>query len=295
MMETWHPLGPVGVISAFNFPVAVWSWNAALAFICGDPVIWKPSEKTPLTAMACQALFERALERFGEVDPAVKNGLSQLLIGGRKLGELLVADKSMRLISATGSCAMGRAVGPVVANRLGRSLLELGGNNAMFVAPSADLDLATRTILFSAVGTAGQRCTSLRRLIIHTDIREDFLSRLKRAYQGIRVGSPLETETLVGPLIDGGAYDGMQAALTQAVADGGTVTGGELVLQDQFPDAFYVQPAIVDMPGQTSVARLVGKRIPVVDESQDPILGSPICDGLLTRSTIPVNCHLLRG
>jgi aldehyde dehydrogenase (NAD+) len=263
MMETWHPLGPIGVISAFNFPVAVWSWNAALAFICGDPVVWKPSEKTPLTALACQALFERALERFGEADPAVTQGLSQLLIGDRDLGEQLVADKRMRLISATGSCAMGRAVGPVVAGRLGRSLLELGGNNAMIVAPSADLELATRAILFSAVGTAGQRCTSLRRLIIHEDIRDDLLGRLQRAYQGIRVGSPLAAETLVGPLIDGAAYEGMQAALAQAVADGGTVTGGERVLQDQWPDAFYVQPAIVDMPDQTSV---------VMDETFAPIL-----------------------
>lgn len=263
MMETWHPLGPVGVISAFNFPVAVWSWNAALAFICGDPVVWKPSEKTPLTALACQALFERALERFGEADPAVTTGLSQLLIGGRDLGELLVADKRMRLISATGSCAMGRAVGPVVAARLGRSLLELGGNNAMIVAPSADLELATRAILFSAVGTAGQRCTSLRRLIVHEDIREDLLNRLKRAYQGIRVGSPLEDKTLVGPLIDDAAHEGMQKALAQAVADGGTVTGGERVLQDQWPDAFYVQPAIVEMPGQTPV---------VMEETFAPIL-----------------------
>jgi aldehyde dehydrogenase (NAD+) len=263
MMETWHPLGPVGVISAFNFPVAVWSWNAALAFICGDPVIWKPSEKTPLTALACQALFERALERFGEVDPAVTRGLSQLLIGGRDLGEFLVADKRMRLISATGSCAMGRAVGPVVAARLGRSLLELGGNNAMIVAPSADLELATRAILFSAVGTAGQRCTSLRRLIVHEDIRDDLLGRLQRAYQGIRVGSPLAAETLVGPLIDGAAYEGMQAALARSVADGGTVTGGQRVLQDQWPDAYYVQPAIVDMPDQTSV---------VMEETFAPIL-----------------------
>jgi aldehyde dehydrogenase (NAD+) len=263
MMETWHPLGPVGVISAFNFPVAVWSWNAALAFVCGDPVIWKPSEKTPLTALACQALFERALERFGETDPAVTRGLSQLLVGGRDLGEILVADKRMRLISATGSCAMGRAVGPVVAGRLGRSLLELGGNNAMIVAPSADLDLATRAILFSAVGTAGQRCTSLRRLIIHQDIRDDLLNRLKRAYQGIRVGSPLEAGTLVGPLIDGAAFDGMQAALARAAAEGGAVTGGGRVLRDRFPDAYYVQPAIVDMPDQTPV---------VMDETFAPIL-----------------------
>jgi len=263
MMETWHPLGPVGVISAFNFPVAVWSWNAALAFICGDPVIWKPSEKTPLTALACQALFERALERFGAADPAVTKGLSQLLIGGRDLGELLVADRRMKLISATGSCAMGRAVGPVVAARLGRSLLELGGNNAMIVAPSADLDLAIRAILFSAVGTAGQRCTSLRRLFVHEDIRDELLGRLRRAYKAIRVGSPLEPETLVGPLIDGAAYEAMQAALALAAAAGGTVTGGERVMQDKWPDAYYVQPAIVEMPNQSPV---------VLEETFAPIL-----------------------
>lgn len=263
MMETWHPLGPVGVISAFNFPVAVWSWNAALAFICGDPVIWKPSEKTPLTALACQSLFERALERFGEADPAVVKGLSQLLIGGKDLGEKLVVDKRIPLISATGSCAMGRAVGPVVAARLGRSLLELGGNNAMIVAPSADLELATRAILFSAVGTAGQRCTTLRRLIVHEDIRETLLARLKKAYQGIRVGDPLDAETLVGPLIDGAAHDGMQKALKQAAAEGGTVSGGDRVLRDKWPDAYYVQPAIAEMPAQTPV---------VMEETFAPIL-----------------------
>ena len=263
MMETWHPLGPIGVISAFNFPVAVWAWNAALAFVCGNPVIWKPSEKTPLTAIACQTLFLRALDRFGEADAAVKTGLSQLVIGDRALGELLVADRRMKLISATGSCAMGRAVGPVVASRLGRSLLELGGNNAMIVAPSADLDLATRAILFSAVGTAGQRCTSLRRLIVHEEVRAALVSRLKKAYGTIRIGAPLDADTLVGPLIDKPAFDAMQAALTLARKEGGIVTGGNRVLEDQWPNAHYVQPAIVEMPGQTGM---------VLEETFAPIL-----------------------
>src|SRR5690242_12807310 len=164
MMETWHPLGVVGVISAFNFPVAVWSWNFALAIVCGDPVVWKPSEKTPITALACQALFERAADRFGGDAPA---GLSSVLIGDRAIGERLVDDRRVALVSATGSTRMGAEVGPRLARRFARSILELGGNNAMIVAPSADVELAVRAILFAAVGTAGQRCTSLRRLIVH--------------------------------------------------------------------------------------------------------------------------------
>ena len=263
MMETWHPLGPVGVVSAFNFPVAVWSWNAALAFVCGDSVVWKPSEKTPLTALACQALFRRALTRYGAADPEVADGLSQLVIGAREVGEALVSDPRMKLISATGSCPMGRAVGPAVAARLGRSLLELGGNNAMIVAPSADLDLATRAILFAAVGSAGQRCTSLRRLIVHEDVKEALLPRLRRAYETIRIGSPLEEGTLVGPLIDGAAFEGMQKALARARDEGGSVTGGERVLEEHGPDAWYVRPAIVEMPSQTPV---------VLEETFAPIL-----------------------
>ncbi len=263
MMETWHPLGPVGIISAFNFPVAVWAWNSALALVCGDTVVWKPSEKTPLTALACQALLGRALARYDGIPGDVAAGLSRVVIGGVEVGAALVADPRARLISATGSCAMGRAVAPVVAARMGRALLELGGNNAMVVTPSADLDLAVRAILFAAVGTAGQRCTSLRRLIVHDDVRAALVARLKRAYEGIKVGSPLEDDTLVGPLIDERAFTAMQAALVAAAADGGTVSGGARTLADELPDAWYVRPAIVEMPGQTRI---------VTEETFAPIL-----------------------
>ncbi|MCV6591717.1 MAG: aldehyde dehydrogenase family protein, partial [Silicimonas sp.] len=184
MMETWHPAGPIGVISAFNFPVAVWSWNAALAIVCGDPVIWKPSEKTPLTAMACQKIFERALARFGNAP----DNLLQTLIGGAALGEALVASEDVPVISATGSTRMGRAVAPIVAARFGKCILELGGNNAMIVGPSADLEMAVRAIVFSAVGTAGQRCTTLRRLIVHSSIKDELVARLKKAYAGLPIG-----------------------------------------------------------------------------------------------------------
>ena len=251
MMETWHPLGPIGVISAFNFPVAVWSWNFALAIVCGDPVLWKPSDKTPVTALACQRIFERALTAFGEA-PA---GLSEIVIGGREIGEALVADTRLPLISATGSTRMGREVGPVVAGRMGRALLELGGNNAMIVAPSADLDLAVRAILFSAVGTAGQRCTSLRRLIVHEDVKDALLPRLQRAYGTVPVGNPLDDGVLVGPLVDRDAFEGMAALLERAVADGGAVTGGGRALAEEYPNACYAKPAIVDMPSQTEVVR----------------------------------------
>jgi aldehyde dehydrogenase (NAD+) len=249
MRETWHPLGVVGIISAFNFPVAVWCWNAALALVCGDSVVWKPSEKTPLTALAVQALFERAAARFG----GAPDGLSSVLIGGRAAGAALVEDPRVPLVSATGSTRMGREVAPIIARRFGRALLELGGNNAMIVAPSADLDLAINAILFAAVGTAGQRCTSLRRLFVHDDIYDALLPRLGRAYAAVAVGNPLDPGTLVGPLIDRGAYDLMQAALALAVEEGGTRHGGERVLADQFPDAYYVRPALVAMPQQTAI------------------------------------------
>jgi aldehyde dehydrogenase (NAD+) len=250
MMETWHPLGVVGVISAFNFPVAVWSWNAALALVCGDAVVWKPSEKAPLTALAVQALFKRACGNFGDAQRA---GLSQLVIGGAAVGEALVADARVALVSATGSTRMGRAVGPRVAARFGRCLLELGGNNAIIVAPSADLDLAVRAIVFGAVGTAGQRCTTTRRLIVHESIRAELLGRLQRAYASLRIGDPLDGGTLLGPLIDGAAFDAMQRALDRARAEGGTVTGGERVLAERWPKAFYVTPALAEMPAQTAV------------------------------------------
>lgn len=249
MMETWHPLGVVGVISAFNFPAAVWSWNFALAIVCGNAVVWKPSEKTPLTAMACQALFMRAAERFGASCPS---GLSQLVQGQREVGEALVDHPQVALVSATGSTRMGREVGPRVAQRFGRSLLELGGNNAVIVTPSADLDLAVRGILFAAVGTAGQRCTSTRRLIVHHSIRQELVTRLKKAYAALAIGNPLQDGILMGPLIDEASYQAMQAALRAAAQDGGVVFGGERTLSAEYPQAFYVKPAIVEMPAQTA-------------------------------------------
>ncbi|KGM35968.1 L-piperidine-6-carboxylate dehydrogenase [Inquilinus limosus] len=251
MAETWHPLGPVGVISAFNFPVAVWSWNAALAFVCGDPVIWKPSEKTPVTALATMAIFRKAAERFG----GVPDGLAEILIGGRAIGEALVDSPKVPLISATGSTRMGREVGPRVAQRLGRSLLELGGNNAMIVCPSADLDMAVRAILFGAVGTAGQRCTTLRRLFVHESVYDKLVPALKQAYGAVRIGSPLEQGTLVGPLIDQASFDGMQKALAAARDQGGTVTGGEQVTSDVPQGGFYVRPAIAEMPAQSDIVK----------------------------------------
>jgi aldehyde dehydrogenase (NAD+) len=251
MRETWHPLGVVGVISAFNFPVAVWAWNTALALVCGNAVLWKPSEKTPLTALACQALFEKAVQAFGADAP---QGLCQLIIGDRQAGEALVDDPRVALVSATGSTRMGREVGPRVAARFGRSILELGGNNAMILAPSADLDLAVRGILFSAVGTAGQRCTSLRRVIVHSSIKAEVLARVKAAYAKVRIGDPRESN-LVGPLIDQAAFQSMQDALAQAREEGGTVSGGERQLEDRYPDGYYVAPAIVEMPAQSAVVR----------------------------------------
>jgi aldehyde dehydrogenase (NAD+) len=249
MRETWHPAGPCAVITAFNFPVAVWAWNAALALVCGDPVIWKPSEKTPLTALATARIFERALVRFGPA-PA---GLMQVLIGGRAAGEALAGDPRIAVVSATGSTAMGRAVAPLVAARFGKAILELGGNNAMIVTPSADLDLAVRAIVFAAVGTAGQRCTTLRRLIVHESVAEGLVARLGAAYASLPIGSPLEAGTLVGPLIDERAFRAMEVALGEAAAEGGRVHGGGRVLADRWPEAFYVRPALVEMPGQSAV------------------------------------------
>lgn len=252
LMETWHPLGPTVVISAFNFPVAVWSWNFALAVVCGNPVIWKPSEKTPFSALACRALFARARARFGGDAP---DGLLEVAIGGRDAGRHLAGDGRAKLVSATGSCAMGRDVAPLVAARFGRALLELGGNNAMVVTASANLELAIRAIVFAAVGTAGQRCTSLRRLIVHEAVYDDLLAALQGSYRSIRIGDPLDPRTLVGPLIDGGSFERMQAALAAAAAQGGRVSGGARALAETYPDAYYVEPAIVEMPGQTDIVR----------------------------------------
>ncbi len=254
--ETYHPLGPVAVVTAFNFPVAVWAWNAAIALVCGDPVVWKPSEKTPLCALASQALFERALARWSvEGEGGSWDGLSSVVIGDRRVGEQLVDDRRIALVSATGSTAMGRVVGQRVAARFGRTLLELGGNNAMIVSPTADLELATRAIVFSAVGTAGQRCTTLRRLLVHHDVRNELLDRVLRAYATLRIGDPRTHGTLVGPLVDTAAEASMIAALDEARADGGVVHGGERVRPEACDGGVYVRPALVEMPAQTAVVR----------------------------------------
>ncbi|HJX44457.1 MAG TPA: aldehyde dehydrogenase family protein [Geodermatophilus sp.] len=251
LMETWHPLGVVGVISAFNFPVAVWSWNTAIALVCGDPVIWKPSELAPLSALASAALLDRAIAETGA--PA---GLSQVLVGGADVGEALVDSDGIALLSATGSTRMGRAVGPRVADRFGRSLLELGGNNAAIVTPSADLGLTTRGIVFSAAGTAGQRCTTMRRVIAHVDVVDAVVERVAAAYRNLAIGSPLEGGTLVGPLIHDAAWKGMQDALQAARQQGGeVVVGGGRRLAEEAPDAYYAEPALVRMPGQTDIVR----------------------------------------
>ena len=247
MIEQWHPLGPVAVISAFNFPVAVWAWNAALALVCGDPVVWKPSEKTPLVAAAVMALMARALARFGDAP----TGLIQLVQGGREIGAALADDTRIALVSATGSTRMGRELGPKVAARFGRSLLELGGNNAMIVAPSADMKLVERAVLFSAAGTAGQRCTSLRRLIVHQDIADALVGRLRALFAKIPVGDPRAAGTLVGPLIDEAAYEAMVRACptTERVE---ALAGG-----------YYVRPAIVEVAAQAGI---------VLQETFAPIL-----------------------
>jgi L-aminoadipate-semialdehyde dehydrogenase len=251
MMETWHPLGPVGVITAFNFPVAVWSWNFAIALVCGDSVVWKPSEKTPLTALACAQLLRKAADRLGDVP----EGLLEIVIGDKAVGERLADDPRLPLISATGSTRMGKELAPRVAARLGQTLLELGGNNAMIVTRSADVTLATRAITFAAVGTAGQRCTTLRRLIVHEDIYDDLLGRLKKVYRAIRIGNPLENGNLVGPLIDARAYEMMQAALGIIAQEGGAVFGGQRVLEREYPRGFYVRPALAEMPAQSEIVR----------------------------------------
>jgi aldehyde dehydrogenase (NAD+) len=248
MMEQWHPLGPVVVISAFNFPVAVWAWNAALALVCGDPVIWKPSEKTPLCAEAVMVLVRRALERFGDAP----DGLVQLVQGERDVGEALVDDPRVALVSATGSTAMGRVVGPRVAQRFGRVLLELGGNNCMIVAPSADLELAARAILFSAAGTAGQRCTTLRRLIVHESVADELLARVRQLFAGVSIGDPRKPDTLIGPLIDEAAFEGMSKVLGDRTERVDAVLGG-----------FYVRPAIVEVDAQDG---------PMLKETFAPIL-----------------------
>jgi aldehyde dehydrogenase (NAD+) len=258
LTEQWHPAGVVGVISAFNFPVAVWSWNAALAFVCGDSVVWKPSEKAPLTALAVAAIVARAAKKFG----GVPDGLLTMLIGGRAIGEVLVDDARVPVVSATGSTRMGRVVGERVARRFGRAILELGGNNASIVTPSADLDLTLRAVAFGAMGTAGQRCTTMRRLIVHESVYDKLVPKLASVYKSISIGNPITSDALVGPLIDGRAFESMQKALEAAKQAGGTVHGGERV-DINGPNSFYARPALVEMPAQTDT---------VCEETFAPIL-----------------------
>ncbi|GAB3450783.1 L-piperidine-6-carboxylate dehydrogenase [Insolitispirillum peregrinum] len=263
MMETWHPLGVTGIISAFNFPVAVWAWNAALALVCGNSIVWKPSEKTPLTALATEALFQRSLDRFIAAGGKAPANLSAVLIGGRALGEALVDNPLVPLVSATGSTVMGRAVGPRVAQRFGRSILELGGNNAAIICPTADLDLTLRGVAFAAMGTAGQRCTTLRRLFVHDSVYDTLVTRLIKAYGSVSIGSPLQPSTLIGPLIDQAAFDAMQSSLAAAKAAGGVIHGGDRTEVAEAPNGYYVRPALVEMPAQTG---------PVEHETFAPIL-----------------------
>jgi aldehyde dehydrogenase (NAD+) len=253
MMEQWLPLGVVGVISAFNFPVAVWAWNAALALVAGDPVVWKPSEKTPLTALATQALFDQALAAYRAQGHTAPDALCQVINGGAMAGDALVSDPRVALISATGSTRMGRIVGPKVAARFGRCLLELGGNNALIVSDKADLDLAVRAIAFGAWGTAGQRCTTTRRVIAQASVHDALVAKLDKVRVQLKIGDPLNEGTLVGPLVDRQAFDAMQSALKQAQRQGGTVRGGARALAAEHPNAYYAEPALVTMPAQTDV------------------------------------------
>ncbi|MEK6806426.1 MAG: aldehyde dehydrogenase family protein [Pseudomonadota bacterium] len=258
MQETWHPMGVTGIITAFNFPAAVWAWNAALALVCGNSVIWKPSEKAPLTALALHALFARAAARFADAP----KDLSILMLGSKAVGEALVDDARVAVLSATGSTAMGRAVGPRLAARFARPILELGGNNAAIIAPSADLALALRGVAFAAMGTAGQRCTSLRRLFVHETIYDRFVKSLRQAYASVAIGDPRSPQSLVGPLIDAAAYQRMQTALAQAKKSGGRISGGARVSVGG-ANAYYVQPALVEMKTQAPV---------VCEETFAPIL-----------------------
>ncbi|MCV7193965.1 L-piperidine-6-carboxylate dehydrogenase [Mycolicibacterium brumae] len=249
LMETWHPLGVVGVISAFNFPAAVWAWNTALAIVCGDAVVWKPSELTVLTSAACAAIFDRAAAECGAPD-----GLHVMVAASAADAEVLVDSPKVPVVSATGSERMGAQVAPRVAARFGRTILELGGNNAAIVTPSADLDLAVRGIVFAAAGTAGQRCTTMRRVIAHTDIADELTDRLCEVYRRLPVGDPFAEGTLVGPLIDARAHANMVAALDDAVAQGGQVLAGG-ARRESSDGSFYVEPAIVAMPAQTAVVQ----------------------------------------
>jgi aldehyde dehydrogenase (NAD+) len=260
MYEQYHPLGVVGVISAFNFPVAVWAWNVALAAVCGDSSVWKPASGCPLTAIACVRIAEQVC-RENDVDPAIFS----LVVGpGRSVGEKLLADTRIPLVSATGSCKMGYRVAQVVGKRLGRTILELGGNNAIIVTPSANLELTLPAILFGAVGTAGQRCTSTRRIIVHRSLRDELVDRLVSAYADIKIGDPREADTLMGPLVTHGAVDDMMAALDRLRDEGGEVLcGGERLGGDEYPGGHYVTPCLAKARNEYQI---------VQDETFAPIL-----------------------
>jgi aldehyde dehydrogenase (NAD+) len=277
LMEQWHPAGVVGVISAFNFPVAVWSWNAALALVCGDPVVWKPSEKAPLTALSVQAIWHGVLAEFGQAP----EGLLSVAIGGAELGAQLAADRRIPVLSATGSTRMGRSVGVKVAERFARAILELGGNNCAIVAPSADLELALRAVAFGAMGTAGQRCTTIRRLLVHASIYEPFLTRLRSIYGNVTVGDPLESDALVGPLIDAAAFEAMQNHLAAARAAGARITGGERV-SIHGDQAYFVRPALIELDAPNAEMR---------EEIFAPILSvlpyDEIADAIAIQNDVP--------
>ena len=249
MMEQWLPLGPIAVISAFNFPVAVWAWNAMIALVCGDPVTWKPSEKTPLCALAVHQLCMSVAAEFPEAPP----GLFAVVAGGRDVGEAIALEERFALVSATGSVPMGRDVGQKVAARLGRSLLELGGNNALIVAPTADLELALHAVVFSAAGTTGQRCTTLRRLIVHESLYTSFIGRVVQIFAKLPVGDPRREGTLIGPLIDEAAWVAMKQVLDLARGSGGIVHGGERLDSDVPADGVYVRPALVEIAPDASI------------------------------------------
>ena len=260
LLETWHPMGVVGVISAFNFPMAVFAWNAALALVCGNTVVWKPSEKTPLSALALNGLLQATARETGLEEA---DALSTVIVGDRSAGERMVAHPAVKLVSATGSSAMGHAVGVACATQFKRALLELGGNNAAIVAPTADVDLAVRAITFAATGTAGQRCTTLRRLIVHRSIHRALVDKLVLIYGALPIGNPLDDGTLVGPLIDSRAFESMQRALDSAREIGGVVHFGQRIDVVGAGDGSYVRPAIVELDSQQG---------PMLRETFAPIL-----------------------
>jgi aldehyde dehydrogenase (NAD+) len=251
MYEQWHPLGVVGIISAFNFPVAVWSWNAALAWVCGNVCVWKPSEKTPLTAIACQKIMQKVLAKNN-----LPEGISCLVIGDRAIGELMANDTQVALVSATGSTRMGKAVGAAIGARLGKHILELGGNNAIIITPNADLDMTLIGAVFGAVGTAGQRCTSTRRLIIHDSIYDDFKNKLVSAYQQLKIGDPLDIDNHVGPLIDKDAVKNYLDSIAKCKAEGGSfIVEGGVLDGEKYVSGCYVKPCIAEAKNDMKIVQ----------------------------------------